>query len=135
MSFPQDRFEQAVDRILERDPRYAAQAYHFLKDALDFAIDQIKGRESKVRHVSGQELCEGFRDLALKNYGPMAATLLGEWGIDKSADIGEMVFNLIDARIFSSQKSDCRSDYVNRFSFEEAFVKPFLPKSRSNDAA
>ena len=55
-----------------------------------------RGRASAYsRHVTGRELCEGARRLALEHYGLMAMTVLALWGIRSTSDIGEIVFNLI----------------------------------------
>ena len=50
-------FAEALDSIVATDPRYARDAYVFLRDALDFTTKQqkkIKG--TTVRHVAGPEL-------------------------------------------------------------------------------
>ena len=60
----------------------------------------------------------------------MAATLLSEWNLTKCSDIGDMVFNLIEEGIFSKQESDKHSDFNEIYSFQEAFVDPFLPKTK-----
>lgn len=128
MSYHPDRFDIAVDAIVARDPRYAPAAYHFLKDALNFTVAQLKEKEGLARHVDGKELLLGFRDLALEEFGPMASTLLSEWGVTRCSDLGEMVFNLIDEQIFGRQENDSKEDFSELFSFHESFVEPFLPK-------
>ena len=134
------QFEQAVESILKREKRYDPLAYLFLKDALDFtlkrAADSNGGEPRHVTgtelcHVTGTELCHGFRDLAVQEFGPMAGTLMIEWGLRESSDIGEMVFHLIDEQMFGKQDSDTREDFANAYDFDEAFVKPFQPKKRS----
>ena len=75
-------FEQAVVSVLGRDNRFDAQAYFFLKDALDFTLKRIAdGNGGHSRHVSGPELLAGFRDFTLDQFGPMGSTLMKEWGI------------------------------------------------------
>ena len=55
-------FEDAVSRIVQKDSRFSERAYAFLKDALDFTMQRIEEQEAgSQRHVSGQELLEGFR--------------------------------------------------------------------------
>lgn len=125
------QFEQAVESILQREKRYDPLAYLFLKDALDFTLKKAAdGNGGEPRHVSGSELCLGFRDLAVQQFGPMAGTLMTEWGLRESGDIGELVFLLIDEQMFGRQESDTKEDFVNVFDFEEAFVRPFQPKAR-----
>ena len=126
----QVQFEQAVDAILGRDQRYDGGAYFFLKEALDFTVKQtLESGSGQPRHVSGPELLKGFRDFALQQFGPMASTLMREWGISACSDVGEMVFHLIDEGVFGRQESDTREDFHGVFDFDDAFVAPFLPKS------
>jgi len=125
------QFEQAVESILKRDRRYDPLAYLFLKEALDFTLKRAAdSNDGEARHVSGVELCHGFRDLAVQDFGPMAATLMHEWGLRESGDIGEIVFHLIEEQMFGRQDSDTKEDFVHAFDFEEAFVIPFQPKQR-----
>ena len=130
------QFEQAVGTILKRDKRFDPHAYFFLKDALDFTLKRIAdGNSGQPRHVSGPELVAGFRDLALEQFGPMAATLMTEWGVRKCGDIGDMVFHLIEEQIFGKQDSDCQEDFAGSFDFEDSLRAPFVPKSRPSPAA
>jgi uncharacterized repeat protein (TIGR04138 family) len=125
------RFDAAVDAIVERDKRYDAGAYFFLKDALDFTIKRsVSENNGEERHVSGQELLIGVRDFALQEFGPMAHTLLSEWGVRCCQDVGEMVFVLIEEGMFGRQDSDTKDDFREIFDFEKALTEPFLPTSR-----
>lgn len=129
------QYEQAVEAILKRDKRYDPLAYLFLKDALDFTLKRAtEANGGEPRHVSGSELCEGFRDLALQEFGPMASTLMAEWGLRETRDIGEMVFHLIEEQMFGKQESDTIEDFVGVFDFDTAFVEPFLPTGSRRDA-
>jgi uncharacterized repeat protein (TIGR04138 family) len=123
------QFEHAIDSILKREQRFDPQAYLFLKDALDFTLKRAAdSNDGQPRHVTGQELLFGFRDLAIQEFGPMAATLMAEWGLTCSRHIGEMVFLLIEEQMFGRQDSDTIEDFEDVFDFEEAFIAPFLPK-------
>jgi uncharacterized repeat protein (TIGR04138 family) len=126
-------FEESVVSIMKRDQRYDGQAYFFLKEALDFTLkrflDEATGRN---RHVSGQELLEGFRDYALEQFGPMAATLMKEWGILQSRDVGNMVFRLIEEQVFGKQDSDKSEDFEGLFDLDTALRAPFLPSGRAS---
>lgn len=122
------QFEQSVVSILKRDKRFDPHAYFFLKDALDFTLKRVaEGNGGQARHVTGPELLEGFRDCALEQFGPMASTLMHEWGVRKCQDVGDMVFHLIEEQVFGKQDSDRREDFSEIFDFEGALVKPFLP--------
>ena len=128
------QFEHAIESILKRDKRFDPHAYLFLKDALDFTLKRAaESNDGKSRHVSGQELLLGFRDLALQEFGPMAGTLMTEWGLTCSRNIGEMVFLLIEEQMFGRQDTDTIDDFVDVFHFEEAFVTPFVPQRSTAD--
>ena len=51
----------------------------------------------------------------------MARTVLNQWGVTQTADVGEIVFNLVDAQVMSKQDSDTRDDFANVYDFEEVF--------------
>ena len=125
------QFEHAIENIIRRDSRFDPQAYLFLKDALDFTLKRAaEDNGGQPRHVSGRELLLGFRDLALQEFGPMAHTLMGEWGLDGTRNVGEMVFHLIEEQMFGKQDSDTLEDFEDIYDFEEAFATPFVPKAR-----
>lgn len=129
-------FEEIVERIVALDPRYKREAYDFLREALDFTQKEAaREKDEKERHVTGQQLLEGVRGYALKEYGPMALTVLAEWGITRGEDIGELVFNLIDQRILKKTASDSREDFKGGYDFETAFREPFLPPSMRRGSA
>ncbi|MFD2158652.1 Minf_1886 family protein [Rubritalea tangerina] len=128
-------FEQALKNIIERDQRFSPDAYLFLKQALDHTVEEhTKTDPDMSQHVTAKELLLGFKELALKEFGPMASTLFSEWGLSQCSDIGDMVFNLIEEGMFGKQDSDKRSDFVELYAFHDAFVAPYLPKSISNKA-
>lgn len=122
-------FAEALDKVIEKDPRYDREAYVFLRDALDFTIKSRKKQKSEIsRHVTGQELLEGIREYALSEFGPMVPTVFDAWNIRECADFGYMVFNLINAGIFGKTDSDSIDDFKDGYDFYDAFVKPFLPE-------
>ncbi len=124
-------FDAALEPVLARDPRYGRGAYHFVRDALDFTRDSLEGAAQvavsprKGHHITGPELLDGVRRLALHQFGPMTYCVLDEWGIHRCEDIGEIVFNLIEAEIFSKTSEDSRDDFRGGYDFDEAFRRPF----------
>ena len=130
----QRSFNEVVEQIIERDPRYGKEAYIFLKEALEFTIKQKKrGKTEAGSHVNAGELLDGFRQLALKEFGPMVMTVLEYWGVRASGDVGQMVFNLIGAGVFGKTESDSVDDFNQTLDFRMAFVVPFERRS-SNPA-
>ncbi|GEM_PF-1246739 len=124
------QFMDAVQAVVSKETRYDIGAYHFLKDALDFTVKRVMdSNQGEHRHVSAGELIHGFRDLAIQEFGPMASTLMSEWGIQTSNDIGVMVFQLIEEGAFGKQDSDTKEDFSNVFDLLETLDAPFLPKN------
>ena len=113
-----------IDDIIRRDPRYSAEAYRFVMDALSYTIHQIGER----RHVTGRELLFGIRDFALDCWGLMARHVLDAWGVRSTDDFGEIVFNLINAGILSKTDRDSKDDFKNVYGFLEAFDKSYSPE-------
>ena len=125
-------FEEVLDELVADDPRYQRDAYHFVREGLDYTQQQIsKGEEGKVRHVSGQELLVGLRGYALEQFGPMALMVLTEWGIWRCEDFGEMVFNMVEHELLARTEEDSREDFKGGYDFLDAFRKPFLPTGTS----
>ena len=122
-------FEEVLEKITNQDPRYHREAYLFLREALEHTQKGVaSGRKSEPRHVTGQELLHGLRDYALAQYGPMARTVLEEWGVRACEDFGEIVFNMVDHGLLSKTDNDRREDFKSGFNFEEAFSRPFRPR-------
>lgn len=113
--------EQVMDRLRERNPRYRETAYVFLISALHFVLQRL----DETRHITGRELAEGVRDLAIERFGPMARTVLEHWGIRSTGDVGEIVFALVECGILIKQDEDCIGDFLGVFDFEEAFERDY----------
>lgn len=131
MSMYQIEFDEIIDRIVATDPRYDREAYYFVREALDYTQEKVCKRSGgRPRHVTGKELLEGIREYALKQFGPLAMFVLNEWGIHRTEDFGEIVFNMVDAGLLLKTKDDKKEDFANGYDFEEVFKKPFLPESK-----
>lgn len=118
-------FDEAVGVLADADHRYHREAYFFLREALDHTVQLRKRKLGEIGHVTGSQLCEGVRQLALKSFGPMVLTVFEYWGIRKTDDFGEMVWSLIDLGVFGKTESDSREDFNGVYSFEDAFVAPY----------
>jgi len=112
-----------LQTILTRDPRYTAEAYALVRAGLDYTVRRL----DKPRHVSGQELLDGIREFALAEFGPMTKTVLNSWGIRRTEDVGEIVFNMVETGLLGKTEKDSRADFANGYDFDDAFRKPFRP--------
>ena len=124
-------FHIAVHSVRQRDTRYAPQAYAFLCEALEHTVRAHHKEGDEDRHVRGQELLAGFRELALQEFGPLALLVMRDWGIQCSEDVGNMVYNFITVKFFGRNETDSIEDFSDGISMEEELTKPFRSKRRA----
>jgi len=113
--------DEMLEKILERDRRYARDAYAFVHEALQFTV-QSTGRKG---HVTGPELCAGMCEFALTQFGRLARMVLAHWGVRKSEDVGEIVFNMVEVGLLKKREEDTRDDFVDAVNFEQALDRAF----------
>lgn len=139
-------------QLLKRDRRYPLDAYLFILEALSFAQDSLgmgeeppteelepargveepaprarpkaeRPRRRGERHLTGQQLCEAARHYALQQYGYLARTVLASWGVTRTDDFGELVFNMIEIGQMRKTRKDKREDFHGVYDFTEAFAR------------
>ena len=148
-----DKQRERFVQLLQDDPRYAWESYVFVREALFYAQEVLEmgaapeedlpltetfasgefeeadetGRCAKrpERHLTGQQLCQAIRNYALEQYGFMAQVVLANWGIRSTADIGEIVYNLIAIEEMKKSPTDRREDFDDVFEFDDAFRRSF----------
>ena len=120
-----------IAEIVRRDRRYAYEAYEFIFDALGHT-QQLVGRKpregepvAEQHHVSGAEILRGTVDLARKEFGWLAKTVFHQWGVTRTDDVGELVFNLIEGSLLSKTETDRRADFQNLFDLDRALTDDF----------
>lgn len=113
--------DELVDAILAQDPRYAREAYVFVSEVLGYTVQKL-GRPG---HVSGRELCEGFSEFALQQFGRLARTVVESWGVRRSEDIGEIVFHMVEVGLLRKTDEDRREDFAGVLDFEAVFNRGF----------
>jgi uncharacterized repeat protein (TIGR04138 family) len=118
-------FWDAVKEIRRTDGRYAAEAYGFVMDALEFTMYRIGER----RHVSAAELLDNLCEHAKDRFGMLAFSVLEEWGLKTTDDVGETVFQLVQAQVLSRRENDSRDDFHQVFDLrrrlEEGYFENF----------
>lgn len=79
------------------------------------------GDEPETFHVSGQELVAGFERLAWNKWGLLADQVLASWGVRRPADVGEIVFLMVeDPGVgWSKRPCDTREDFHTPYDFAE----------------
>jgi len=125
---PEMDFSQTVRKICSRDHRYPPEAYVFVREALDYTTKALKRpAENQKKHVTGSELLDGIREFSLQELGPMAITAFKIWGIAKTEDFGEIVFNMVESGLLGKTDTDKREDFANGYDFFNTFAKPYMP--------
>jgi uncharacterized repeat protein (TIGR04138 family) len=116
-----EEFTGIISNICEADSRYSPEAYEFVMEALAFSQKKFK----KAKHISGEELLAGIRALLLKKFGPMTVTLLKAWGIKKTDDFGNIVYNLVQNKVLAKDTEDQYESFKNAYDFDEVFNKAY----------
>jgi len=111
-----------LEEIAREDGRYGPAAFKFVYDGLGYTIRNVA---SEPRHVSGQMLCEGLRQIAIEKYGRLALLVLNSWGIKVTRDFGEIVYTLIDHEWMSAQSTDNIDDFNAVYDFKTVFRDQF----------
>lgn len=117
----QREMEESILDICRRNARYRPEAYRFIYEALDYTLTKV----GEQRHVTGRELCEGIREVALDRFGMLAPEVFREWGVIRTDDFGEIVFTLCEAGLLGRTEQDTRDDFRNIYDFEKVFVRDF----------
>jgi uncharacterized repeat protein (TIGR04138 family) len=122
--------DQAIWEIVRHDPRYPVEAYQFVLDALTHTQKSLNrrtpSRESATeleKHISGAELLAGVCELAKEEFGFLAKVVFRQWGVLRTDDIGEIVFNMIETGLLSKTDRDSRDDFHNLFPLERALCE------------
>ena len=128
-------FEETLEQILAKDPRYQRDAYIFLREALDYT-QKLVGKENggKMRHVTGQELLDGIRQFALEQFGPMTLTVFEEWGVRHCGDFGEIVFNMLEIGLLAKTATDAQTNttMATRITASRSVFNTSIIDSRTN---
>ena len=110
-------FYDMLDVICENDLRYKRDSYEFLMEALAYTQKKFK----RTKHVTGEELLRGIRELLMKNFGPMTLAVLQFWGIKSTDDFVNIVFNLVNNKVLSKTEEDSIQSFKNGYDFKEVF--------------
>jgi uncharacterized repeat protein (TIGR04138 family) len=115
------------EAIRQRGELFPAEALDFVRDGLAHTVEILERRppsskpDDRSRHVTGRELCEGLRDMAVQRYGMLARTVLRKWGILRTEDFGAIVYTLIDRGELRSSEDDSLDHFRAVYDFDEAF--------------
>ena len=117
-------------RLRESHPHFHPRAFAFALDSMELVVSSLQER----RHISGAELAEGAMSLAIDRYGPIARTVLEHWGIRSTADLGEVVFALVEAGLLVKRDEDSADDFEGVLDFDTVLDEeyPWMVASREH---
>lgn len=114
--------KRGLDEIAREQGRYSPGAFKFVYEGLGYTVKNVT---QEPKHVSGQTLCEGLRQMAIEKYGHMALLVLNSWGLKTTRDFGQIVYTLIEHEWMSAQPTDSIDDFNDVYDFQETFKKQF----------
>ncbi len=126
-----EKLREKVAEIVVADPRYAADAYEFISDAVNYTsrkLNRARERDQSKRHISARELLNGISEYAVQEFGPMAGEVLKSWGLTDANSIGNVVFNMVSNKLLRANEKDSINDFSIDYNFDEALAKPFAHK-------
>ena len=110
--------------------RYHIDAYRFVFDALQFMQEKLEksqaaSTDDESAHISGPQLLEGVREVALDRFGLMAKAVFAHWGIDSTDDFGRIVFEMVERGEMRKTEQDRISDFYSVYQFDEALDRAY----------
>jgi uncharacterized repeat protein (TIGR04138 family) len=120
------RIEQVVQQWMARNDVDLEQLERMhesgeLPSHIQNLVDKLGGPSSLNRHVTGQQLCAGIRDMAMDRWGLMAGIVLRHWHISVTEDFGRMVFALVESGHLQKRPEDALDDFKKVYDFRMAF--------------
>lgn len=111
--------------------QFHPEAYRFVFESLQFTQESLRrplprSPNDENAHISGQELCEGIRQLAVKRFGLLARTVFTHWGVRSTSDFGRIVFELIERGEMKKTDSDTLADFSEVYDFDEALDQAYV---------
>ena len=120
--------ETKLSRILASNPRYPREAYEFVSQAIGYTSKML----DREGHVTGCELCQGARRLALEQFGFLARTVLESWNVRATADFGQLVYEMIGVDLLKKTEADSMDDFADVYDFQEVFDQDFRIELETN---
>ena len=105
-------------------PKYHPAAREFVDHALRIAQKKFV-KSPDDAHVTGRQLLEGIRELAIKEFGMMTIPVFRHWGVTTTEDFGRIVWDLVERGDMRRTERDQLSDFSGVYDFEDAFDRGY----------
>ena len=120
---------RTLEEIVRDDGSFPLNAYLLVFQALDYT-GKLYGKkrlstDEAERHVTGPQLLEGVRRMAVEEYGYLAKTVFEQLNVLTTADVGRIVFFLVEHGLMGKTDRDRMEDFVDQYDFGRAFEEDF----------
>lgn len=105
---------EIIQRLSEQY-NYYREAFIFTLEVIHYSSQRIKKDEGKQRHLSCEEFANEFVEFAKNKFGVLADTVLEQWNVRTSKDIGILVFSLIENGMMSKNEEDSLDQFEGLF--------------------
>ena len=114
---------RSVEQVAGDLAAYPPEAFAFVQQGLAWTVKALHQQRppGASRHVTGQELAEGLRQVASHKWGKLARTVLERWRITGTFDFGRIVYAMIEAGLLAKTDSDVIDHFRDVYDFEQAF--------------
>jgi uncharacterized repeat protein (TIGR04138 family) len=99
--------QKIIETIVSHEKRYSKDAYKFVNAAVNYTVSESKTKG----HVAALELLEGVTQFALKEFSIFYEEIFKSWGVNTAADIGNIVFSLIEQKALGASPDDSIEDF------------------------
>ena len=121
---------EVLRRVVAEHREYRSDAYNYIYDLTTSSDgnrpDSLQSQKGK--HMTAKELYNAFCHQALEEYGPMASTVLGMWGLRTTRDVARATYHLIHAGLISKQRDESINDFLSLPPLEDMLENPFKPR-------
>jgi uncharacterized repeat protein (TIGR04138 family) len=114
---------KSLQEVIDAVGVYPEEAYLFVQAGLNHTVEKVHASTDPEasHHVGGKELCEGLRELALKQWGLLARIVLERWNITSTMDFGRIVFAMVEHDLLQKTDEDTIDDFRQVYDFRTAF--------------
>lgn len=113
------KYHPEAYRFVDQSLRYTQKRLDRLPEAADEEFDE------DAAHISGPELLDGIRALALEEFGLMTIPVFRHWGVRSTDDFGRIVFDFIEQGAMRKTDRDQLTDFFDLYDFEDAFDREY----------
>jgi uncharacterized repeat protein (TIGR04138 family) len=119
--------------------KYHPTAYQFVWQALQYTQKRLRrpapqGPTDEEAHITGAELLEGIRLLALEQFGLLTVPVFKHWGVRTTDDFGRIVFEMVERGEMRKTDRDRLSDFFGVYDFDEEFNRNYRIETRRSAA-